>query len=372
MSAEPNLNETDYELLSAYIDEMLTDEERTALEVRLKTDASLRRELNALRQTVALVQGLPPLKAPRNFTLTPEMVGLTSDEATTPTASMPATSRRIIPFPAISVLSAVASVALVIFGLSILLTGSASDEEMSLAGDESTVGVTTNSIPDDSLSIAAAPSPSPVPQTADDDMAAGGAAMPQSPADEDDSDDVIAGDMAEEAAPMMEMEDMAESEPQADMAFDEPEPIVPPAPSPDPAAMSAPFDGEPAMLTDVPPGVQQAAPTVIFMTPERMIDGTTMPPDSRMFNAPAGTPTLNELIVPPTALQQAETEVAQAQEEITEEELEADLDIEQQRVVDPIDEGDDDNTLIGLLVIVLGAMLAIVAGVFAWRDRKAA
>lgn len=60
----------DYELLSAYLDDALEADERAALEARLETDAALRRELAALRQTVALIRALPTLKAPRNFTLT--------------------------------------------------------------------------------------------------------------------------------------------------------------------------------------------------------------------------------------------------------------------------------------------------------------
>jgi anti-sigma factor RsiW len=74
MSAERNVTDQDYERLSAYLDGALNDSERLALETRLSAEASLRRELEALRQTVNLVHQLPPLKAPRNFTLTPAMV----------------------------------------------------------------------------------------------------------------------------------------------------------------------------------------------------------------------------------------------------------------------------------------------------------
>jgi anti-sigma factor RsiW len=74
MSAERNLTDLDYELLSAYLDDALTAAERSALETRLQTEAALRTELDALRQTVTLVRGLPPLTAPRNFTLTPAML----------------------------------------------------------------------------------------------------------------------------------------------------------------------------------------------------------------------------------------------------------------------------------------------------------
>src|SRR5688572_8345264 len=62
------------ELLSGYIDGTLNNAERAALETRLAQDADLRRELAALQQTVMLVKNLPTLKAPRNFTITPQMV----------------------------------------------------------------------------------------------------------------------------------------------------------------------------------------------------------------------------------------------------------------------------------------------------------
>lgn len=68
------LTERDLDLLSAYIDGTLNATERAELEARLQTDAELRRELATLRATVALVKGLPTLRAPRDFTLTPQMV----------------------------------------------------------------------------------------------------------------------------------------------------------------------------------------------------------------------------------------------------------------------------------------------------------
>jgi hypothetical protein len=76
MSAESNFTEQDYELLSAYLDGALTPDERAALETRLQINDALRQELESLRQTVKLVGSLPAMKAPRNFTLTPSMVGL--------------------------------------------------------------------------------------------------------------------------------------------------------------------------------------------------------------------------------------------------------------------------------------------------------
>jgi anti-sigma factor RsiW len=61
----------DEDLLSEYLDGALDDGARAALEARLEAEPELRRQLAALRQTVALIRALPPRKAPRDFTLTP-------------------------------------------------------------------------------------------------------------------------------------------------------------------------------------------------------------------------------------------------------------------------------------------------------------
>jgi len=103
------LNDQDYELLSAYIDGALTEAEQTTLEQRLQADSALRRELDGLQGTVDLIRGLPPMQAPRNFTLTPRMVR---------------PSRWLI-FPtttAFSALSAAAAVLLMAFGAVLLFS----------------------------------------------------------------------------------------------------------------------------------------------------------------------------------------------------------------------------------------------------------
>jgi anti-sigma factor RsiW len=62
------------ELLSAYLDDELSDRERERLEAQLAADADLRSDLEALRRTVAMTRDLPTLSAPRNFILSPSMV----------------------------------------------------------------------------------------------------------------------------------------------------------------------------------------------------------------------------------------------------------------------------------------------------------
>jgi hypothetical protein len=62
------------ELLSAYLDGMLSPRERERLEARLAVDAELRARLESLRQTVALLRAMPRVPAPRNYLLRPAMV----------------------------------------------------------------------------------------------------------------------------------------------------------------------------------------------------------------------------------------------------------------------------------------------------------
>jgi hypothetical protein len=110
MAAEQNINPQDYELLSAYIDGELTDDERISLEQRLAEDSFLQHELNSLRSTVSLIHTLQPMTAPRDFTLTEAMVS----------------SPKVIPFKPrrrmrTEYLSFVASILLMLFGVMFML-----------------------------------------------------------------------------------------------------------------------------------------------------------------------------------------------------------------------------------------------------------
>ncbi|MFN8459572.1 MAG: hypothetical protein U0401_33825 [Anaerolineae bacterium] len=62
------------DLLSPYLDNQVTAEERRLIEQGLAASMELRQELESLRQTVALVAALPPVPAPRPFTLTEAQV----------------------------------------------------------------------------------------------------------------------------------------------------------------------------------------------------------------------------------------------------------------------------------------------------------
>ncbi len=64
----------DLNILSAYLDDEISPQERARLEERLQQNPDLRGELEALRRTRLILRAAPKVRAPRNFTLTPEMV----------------------------------------------------------------------------------------------------------------------------------------------------------------------------------------------------------------------------------------------------------------------------------------------------------
>src|ERR1041385_4135149 len=69
------MKQHDIELLSSYLDGQLKPSDSARLEARLSSDPNLRAVLNDLRSARGLLRQLPLRKAPRNFTLTPKMVG---------------------------------------------------------------------------------------------------------------------------------------------------------------------------------------------------------------------------------------------------------------------------------------------------------
>ena len=69
------MKQRDLELLSSYLDGQLSSSDSARLEARLLADPELRSVLRDLRGTRSLLRQLPMRKAPRNFKLTPLMVG---------------------------------------------------------------------------------------------------------------------------------------------------------------------------------------------------------------------------------------------------------------------------------------------------------
>jgi anti-sigma factor RsiW len=69
------MKQRDLELLSSYLDGQLRPSDSSRLEARLSSDPELRAVLSDLRSARGLLRQLPMRKAPRNFMLTPKMVG---------------------------------------------------------------------------------------------------------------------------------------------------------------------------------------------------------------------------------------------------------------------------------------------------------
>jgi anti-sigma factor RsiW len=66
----------DIEQLSSYLDGQLSPSESARLESRIASDPELASAFNDIRATRGILRKLPSRKAPRNFTLTRQMVGL--------------------------------------------------------------------------------------------------------------------------------------------------------------------------------------------------------------------------------------------------------------------------------------------------------
>lgn len=70
------MNFRDVELLSAYLDGQVSPSDSARLETRLASDPEMGLVLQSLRESQGLLRQLPHRRAPRNFTLTRQMVGL--------------------------------------------------------------------------------------------------------------------------------------------------------------------------------------------------------------------------------------------------------------------------------------------------------
>ena len=70
------LSPRDIEILSTYLDGQLTASECARFESRLQVEGELRTALEEMRRTRAILRSAPLLRAPRNYTLKPEMVNI--------------------------------------------------------------------------------------------------------------------------------------------------------------------------------------------------------------------------------------------------------------------------------------------------------
>lgn len=78
---QTGLSGRDVELLSSYLDQQLNPPEQRRLEERLGRETPLVEALEGLRRTRAVLRSQPLLRAPRNFTLTPQMAGVSARTA---------------------------------------------------------------------------------------------------------------------------------------------------------------------------------------------------------------------------------------------------------------------------------------------------
>lgn len=97
----------EWEDLSAYLDGELSPKESTRLDEKLQVRPDLRLALNELSQTRALLRSQPALRAPRNFVLTPRMVGV---------RQAPARSFQLFPAMRLATVMAAALLMLVLAG----------------------------------------------------------------------------------------------------------------------------------------------------------------------------------------------------------------------------------------------------------------
>jgi hypothetical protein len=71
---DQNLLPKDLETLSAALDRQLKPQEQAALDARLKAEPGLRAAFDQLRLTRSMLRNAPRIKAPRDFTLSPDML----------------------------------------------------------------------------------------------------------------------------------------------------------------------------------------------------------------------------------------------------------------------------------------------------------
>ncbi len=74
MNPKTQLSPQEWQLLSAYLDDQISANERIQIEKKLASEDTFRQALQSLRQTRTVIRSMPRRRVPRNFTLTPEMV----------------------------------------------------------------------------------------------------------------------------------------------------------------------------------------------------------------------------------------------------------------------------------------------------------
>jgi len=78
------ISQKEWEVLSAYLDNQLSPKERARIEAALRDNQQLREGFEYLNLTRSLVRALPRYRPNRNFTVTPEMVGMQRSSPASP------------------------------------------------------------------------------------------------------------------------------------------------------------------------------------------------------------------------------------------------------------------------------------------------
>ncbi|MEZ4730916.1 MAG: hypothetical protein R3E79_27665 [Caldilineaceae bacterium] len=86
LSRHPQITE---ELLSAYLDNVVTEEERSLVEAAIAADPAIAWQVHSLRATVQLLQELPPLALPRSFSIEAVIADAQASKAVAATETSP-------------------------------------------------------------------------------------------------------------------------------------------------------------------------------------------------------------------------------------------------------------------------------------------
>jgi hypothetical protein len=116
-----DLSPRDWQEISSYLDHQLSVEAQARLEERMRSEQALQDAFDDLYRTRALLRSQPRLRAPRNFTLTREIVGKRS---------------RTPAYPALGLVSALASLLFIV-----LLVGDLLNQQTALAPAQITNGL---------------------------------------------------------------------------------------------------------------------------------------------------------------------------------------------------------------------------------------
>ena len=74
MNQKIQISPSEWQLLSAYLDDQVSSDERIQIERKLDSEDAFRQAMLSMQKARLVIRSMPRRKVPRNFTLTPEMV----------------------------------------------------------------------------------------------------------------------------------------------------------------------------------------------------------------------------------------------------------------------------------------------------------